>query len=477
MTSTLVPPDSHFIDGTWTSSPNSLPVIDPSTREPFSSVARGESADVDAAVNAASAAFRDWSRRSPSERGAILTRWSHLILQNVERLAALEAQDVGKPLSDARTNMYIAASMAEYFGGAADKTHGATLPSRSPATMGFTLREPLGVCGLLTAWNVPAVLMMAEAAPALAAGNTLVVKPSEHAPLAPMALAALGLEAGLPPGVLNIVNGLGPEVGEPLTGHRGLAHLSFVGSSVTGRRIMEAAASNLTPVKLELGGKSANVVFADADLDRALPQLVEAITENAGQNCNAGSRLLVQRSVHAELVDRLAAAFEAVRVGAWHEDLDMGPVVNQAQYERIRDHIEVASREGARLVTGGVMGGGGWYFRPTMFDSVAPSARLFQEEVFGPVLAVTSFDTLDEAISLANGTAFGLQTAIWTTDLSTALTMAREAQSGQVAVNEFTNTTIIGYPFNVTKESGFGFGGGHAAMLEYSREKAVTIQL
>ena len=476
MTNAIVPEDSHFIDGTWVTTGSRLRVLDPATRQPFSSVALGTPDDVGNAVASAQRAFGAWARRSPSERGATLLRWAQLIYEHVEQLAAIEAQDVGKPLSDARTNIYIAASMAEYFGGAADKLHGSTLPSRSPNTMGFTLREPLGVCGLLTAWNVPAVLMMAEAAPALAAGNSIVVKPSENAPLVTMALAWLAVEAGLPAGVLNVVNGLGPDVGRPLTLHPSLAHLSFVGSSATGRLIMSAAATNLTPVKLELGGKSANVVFDDADLDRATPQLVESITENAGQNCNAGSRLLVHRGIHAEVVERLEAAFGEIRLGVWHEDLDMGPVINQAQYDRIAGYVDLAQAEGARLVTGGVVDDS-WFVRPTLFDGVLPGARLFREEVFGPVLAVTPFDDIDEAISLVNGTDYGLQTAIWTRDLSRALTMARAAESGQIAVNEFTNTTIIGYPFNVTKESGFGHGGGHAAMLEYSREKGVTIQV
>jgi aldehyde dehydrogenase (NAD+) len=464
--------DSHLIDGQWNVPGPSLPVLDPSNGQEFHAVARGTAADVDAAVASAKAAFPSWARRSASERGTILGRWAQLMYANVEALAALEAQDVGKPLSDARTNIYIAASIAEYFAGAADKLQGVTLPSRSTETMGFTLREPLGVCGLLIAWNVPSVLMLADVAPALAAGNTVVLKPSENAPLAPMALAMLAIEAGLPPGVLNVVNGLGPDVGEPLTMHPDLAHLSFVGSTATGRRIMVAAAKNLTPVKLELGGKSANVVFADADLDRAVPQLVEAITENAGQNCNAGSRLLVERSIQAELVERLAVA-----LGGWQEDLDMGPVINRAQYDRIASFVDLGTQEQARLVIGGTVADAGWFVRPILFDGVTPNMRLFREEVFGPVLTVTPFDSLDEAIALTNATEYGLQTAIWTQDLTKAMTMVREAKTGQIAVNEYTNTTIIGYPFNVTKNSGFSRGGGYAAMLEYTHEKAVSIRI
>ena len=497
--SALVPQNLLHIAGAWRppASGAALPVVDPATREPFHSSGRAGAEDVDAAVAAAREAYPAWSRMSPSDRGAILGRWSQLIFEHVEELARYEAQDVGKPLSDARTNIFIAGSILGYFAGAADKLHGATLPSRSADNTGFTLRESLGVCAMVIAWNVPAILMMADAAPALAAGNTVVLKPSEHAPMSPLALTALSVEAGLPPGVLNVVTGLGGEAGQPLTSHKGINHISFVGSSATGRAIMASAARNLTPVKLELGGKSPNVVFADADLDAAVPAILESIVENAGQNCYAGSRLLIEAPVYDEVVARLAAAMEAVKAGPWHEDLDMGPLVNQVQHERVSDYLRGGVAGGARVVTGGPndrrpsnrgpsdrgpsnqgpSSREGWYVRPTLFDQVTPDMPIVREEIFGPVLAAESFQTAREAVDRVNATPYGLLVSVWTNDLSRALRVVREVRSGQVSVNEFANSAIIGFPFNLAKESGFSQGGGYEAMKEYTSEKGVSIKM
>ena len=452
---------------------------DPASGRAFHVAARAAAPDVDAAVAAAGRAFDDWSRRSPSERGAVLGRWAGLVYANVEELARLEAQDVGKPLNDRPPqHLYIAASILEYFAGAADKLTGATLPSRSNDHVGYTLRQPLGVCALIIAWNVPAVLMMADAAPALAAGNTLVLKPSEHAPMSPLGLAALAAEAGLPDGVLNVLPGFGDEVGAPLTSHRDIAHISFVGSTRTGRAIMRSAAENLVPVKLELGGKSPNVVFADADLDLAVPTIVESIAENAGQNCYAGSRLLIEAPVYDEVVERVAAELATLKVGPWHEDLDMGPLINQAQYERVTGYLDIATGEGARLVTGGRPATtDGLYLPATLFDQVTADMRIAREEVFGPVVAAESFSTAAEAVDLVNATPFGLLVAVWTNDLSRALRVSSEVVSGQVSVNEFANAYIIGFPFNLAKDSGFSKGGGYESLKEFTREKGVSIAL
>ena len=475
-----IPENSLLLDGTWRAAADGqpLPVYDPAARSTFHVAARAGAADVDAAVAAGQRAFADWSRRSPSERGAILGRWAQLIYANVEDLARLEAQDVGKPLNDARRNIYIAASILEYFAGAADKLAGATLPSRSTDHVGFTLRQPLGVCALIIAWNVPAVLMMADAAPALAAGNAVVLKPSEHAPMSPLGIAALAQEAGLPDGLLNVLPGFGNEVGVPLTTHPGISHISFVGSTLTGRAIMRSAAENLTPVKLELGGKSPNVVFADADLDLAVDTIVESITENAGQNCYACSRLLVQDTVYDEVVERVAARMREQRMGAWHEDLDLGPLINDAQYERVTGYLDVAAAEGARLVAGGPAAGAeGLYVAPTLYDQVTPDMRIAREEVFGPVIAAESFRTAAEAIDRVNASPYGLLVAIWTNDLTRAMKVSRDVVAGQISVNEFANAYIIGFPFNLAKESGFSKGGGYEALKEFTREKAVTMAL
>ncbi len=475
-----IPENTLLLDGTWrpAASGESLPILDPAAQSPFHVAARAGAADVDAAVAAGQRAFADWSRRSPSERGAVLGRWAQLIYANVEDLARLEAQDVGKPLNDARRNIYIAASILEYFAGAADKLIGATLPTRSNDHFGFTLRQPLGVCGLIIAWNVPAVLMMADAAPALAAGNAVILKPSEHAPMSPLGLAALAAEAGLPDGVLNVLPGFGNEVGVPLTSHPGISHISFVGSTLTGRAIMRSAAEHLTPVKLELGGKSPNVVFADADLDLAVDTIVESITENAGQNCYAGSRLLIQESVYDDVVERVAVRMREQRMGSWDQDLDLGPLINQAQYERVTGYLDIAAEEGARLVAGGrAASADGLYVAPTLFDRVTPDMRIAREEVFGPVVAAESFRDTADAVARVNAAPYGLLVAIWTNDLTRALKASRDVVSGQVTVNEFANAYVIGFPFNLAKESGFSKGGGYESLKEFTREKAVSIAM
>ncbi|MFJ4681866.1 aldehyde dehydrogenase family protein [Streptomyces sp. NPDC088789] len=473
------PPSRHFIDGAWVAARDrgTLDVLDPATRQVITEVARADGADVDDAVAAARRAFPAWAATDPSERGALLRRWADLIIAEVEALAAVEARDVGKPLSGGRTNIYIAHGIIEYFAGAADKLTGVTLPTRSPDYLGYTVPEPYGVCAVVIPWNVPAVLTAANVAPALAAGNTVVLKPSEIAPLAPFALAELARRAGFPPGVVNVVAGLGPEAGVALTSHPDVDHISFVGSTATGRAIMAAAARNLVPVKLELGGKSPNVLFADADLDIAIPAIVTSITENAGQNCYAGSRLLVEASVHDEVVERVAAAMAAVRTGPWDADLDMGPLVSAAQFDRVGGFLEDAPRDGARLVIGGTAADEGWFVRPTVFDRVDADMRLAREEVFGPVLAVQSFRGTAEATEQMNATDFGLLACVWTNDISRALRLAKDVRSGQVAVNQFHDAGVIGFPFNMQKDSGFSRGGGYAALREYTQEKGVAIRL
>jgi aldehyde dehydrogenase (NAD+) len=473
------PSSQHFIDGEWVAARDggTLDVLDPATRQAFTQVARAGGADVESAVAAARRAFPDWAATNPSERGALIRRWADLIIAEVEALAAVEARDVGKPLSGGRTNIYIAHGIIDYFAGAADKLTGVTLPTRSPDYLGYTVPEPYGVCAVVIPWNVPAVLTAANVAPALAAGNTVVLKPSEIAPLAPFALAELARRAGFPPGVVNVVAGLGPEAGVALTSHPDVDHISFVGSTATGRAIMAAAAQNLVPVKLELGGKSPNVLFADADLDTAIPAIVASITENAGQNCYAGSRLLVQASVHDEVVERVAAAMAAVKTGPWDADPDMGPLVSAAQFARVSGFLKDARREGARLVTGGAPAGDGWFVRPTVYDRVDADMRVAREEIFGPVLAVQSFRDTAEATEQMNATDFGLLACIWTNDVSRALRLAKDVRSGQVAVNQFHDAGVIGFPFNMQKDSGFSRGGGYTALREYTQEKGVAIRL
>lgn len=479
-----VPYDRLYVAGEWRRprAGGTFPDLDPATKEPISTVGRAEAADVDDAVAAARAAFPSWSKRSPTERGDILRRWAALIKEHAEELAEIEARDVGKPISAARVNIMVGIGNLSYGAGLADKVIGATLPSRSPDHTGLTWREPWGVCASVLAWNVPAIMFCSAVGPTVAVGNTIVVKPSEMAPMVTMALVGLAEEAGVPPGVVNVVPGLGSEAGVALTSHPGINHLSFVGSAPTGRAVMKAAADNLVPVRLELGGKSPNVVFADADLDRAIPIIVDSITENAGQNCYAGSRLLVERSIYDEVVERVGEHMGRLRLGSWDQDLDMGPLINEAQYRRVLGFVEGAVAEGARVVTGGGPADGdglgrGWFAKPTLFDKVDGSMQVAREEVFGPVLAAQPFSGVAEALDLVDAVPYGLLVSVWTNDLSRALHVAREVRSGQVSVNEFANSCILGLPFNVAKQSGFSHGAGYDAVVELTQEKAVTIQM
>ncbi|MDI9918146.1 aldehyde dehydrogenase family protein [Rhodococcus sp. IEGM 1379] len=476
-----VPERAHFIDGTWLlAQGNGIALTDPSTEDAFFTVARGDASVVDQAVASARGAASGWAAKSASERGAILAEWGRALRENAESLAALEARDVGKPMWGGSMNIAIATSIIDYFAGAADKLTGATLPTRTPDFHGYTLLQPLGVCAVITPWNVPAVLTAANVAPALAAGNTVVLKPSEEAPRVVLALAALAARVGLPPGVFNVVTGLA-DAGAALTTHPDVNHISFVGSTVTGRAVMRAAAESLVPVKLELGGKSPNIVFADANLDVALPAIVASITENAGQNCYAGSRLMVSSEIVSEVRERVVDLMRAVRVGAWDTDVDMGPLVNLAQYERVLGFLDGAPAEGGNILTGGGRPAGtgntGWFVEPTVIDNAEASSRIIREEIFGPVLAIQTFSSDAEALSIADDTDFGLLASIWTNDVSRALRMAAQVRTGQVSVNQFADSGVIGFPFNMTKDSGFSGGGGYLAMREYTQEKGVAIRL
>ncbi|PZT88831.1 MAG: aldehyde dehydrogenase [Gordonia sp. (in: high G+C Gram-positive bacteria)] len=476
-----LPERSQFVDGRWCpTGGEGIVVTDPSTEDTFFTVARGSAAEVNSAVGAARKAAAGWAATSASERGRSLGRWARLIEDNADALAALEARDVGKPLWGGSMNIAIATSIVQYFAGAADKLTGVTLPTRSPDFHGYTLLQPLGVCAVITPWNVPAVLTAANVAPALAAGNTVVLKPSEEAPRVVLALAALATEAGLPDGVFNVVTGLA-DTGAALTSHPGIDHISFVGSTATGRAVMRAAAETLVPVKLELGGKSPNVVFADADLDEAIPEIVRSITENAGQNCYAGSRLIVASSIADAVRERVVASMRAVKIGSWDTNPDMGPLVNRAQYEKVRGFLDGAAGDGGRILTGGgrptSVGDTGFFVEPTVVDNVDASSRIVREEVFGPVLAIQTFSTDAAALEIANSTDFGLLACIWTSDVSRALHMAASVRAGQVSINQFADSGVIGFPFNMQKDSGFSRGGGYLAMREYSHEKGVAAKL
>ena len=404
----------HFIDGQWIASASreTLPVIDPSTGETFDQLARGNAEDIDRAVRAARAAREGaWGRLTATERGRILCRMSALILEQHEELAQLEARDTGKPLTQARADITVAARYCEFYGGAADKVHGEQIPYLNDFHV-VVVHEPYGVTAHILPWNYPAQMFGRSVVPALAMGNAVVLKPSEDACLTPLAFCRIAQAAGLPAGALNVVTGLGEEAGAALTAHPDINFVTFTGSPEVGRLVQRAAGDRLIKCVLELGGKSPQIVFADADLDRAEATILKAITQNAGQTCSAGSRLLVQRSVHDAFVARVVKRFEASRAGSPAMDLDCGPLINAAQKQRVEGFIRRAIDSGVpMLAQGRVADGvpaGGYYVAPTVFGPVPRNHELACDEVFGPVLSIIPFDDEEDAVRLANATDFGL---------------------------------------------------------------------
>jgi aldehyde dehydrogenase (NAD+) len=471
-----------YIGGEWVPADDGdrVEFFDPAKGEVAGTIPRGQEADVDRAVAAAAAAAPEWRATPAPERGRLLLRLAAELRDRADEFAALESLNTGGSLGGSRwTVREVAARRFEFFGGLADKVLGDTysVPGR---THSFTLREPYGVTAHIVPWNGPLWVGTRSIAPALAAGNTLVVKPSAEASLSLLRLAELATECGFPSGVLNVVTGRGSEAGEHLTGHPGVASISFTGSGATGRRIIQRSAERFIPVGLELGGKSPNIVLGDADLDRALQGALWAIFANAGQICVAGSRLLVEDTIHDEFVERLAEMAAKLRLGGPDMEADMGPLISNGQREQVLAHIE-AGRETSRLVIGGGVPdaaelAGGYFVEPTIFDRVPPDAAIAREEIFGPVLAVTPVSGVDEAIAVANDSEYGLAAAVWTRNLDAALTVAERLESGQVYVNHYFT---IGFELSRTpyKGSGFGHSEGQAAMDQYLRTKVVSVDL
>jgi acyl-CoA reductase-like NAD-dependent aldehyde dehydrogenase len=456
---------------------------DPATGTVLAAVPRGEAPDVDRAVAAARRAFESgpWPAATPAERGRILHRISAGIRAKADELARLETLDTGKPLRQARADVEVAARYFEFYAGAADKLLGQVIPL-GPGFLDYSLREPWGVCAQIIPWNYPIQIAARGIAPALAAGNCVVSKPAEETPLTALRLGAIVLEAGLPAGVLNIVTGYGEEAGAALAAHPDIDHLAFTGSVEVGTLVMQAAAKNIVPVNLELGGKSPNIVFADTDPAAAVPVVVNSIIQNAGQTCSAGSRMLVQRLVHDEWVERVSARMREVKIGPGLEDPELGPLISEGQLNRVMGYLDVAKREGAEVVTGGARPGDpklakGFFVEPTLVDRVKPEMRIAREEVFGPVLAVLPFDDVEEAAALANATEYGLVAAIWTRDLSRAHSLARQLKVGQVYVNTYGAGGGVEFPFGGYKKSGFGREKGLEALLTYTQVKNVCVKL
>jgi aldehyde dehydrogenase (NAD+) len=472
----------HFIGNTSVRSVSerTLPVIDPSDGQAYDAIQRGTAEDIDAAVRAARRCFEGpWSKLSATERGRLLMRLSQKVSECVDELAAIEQRDCGKPTRQARADAVALARYFEFYAGACDKLHGETLPYQDGYTV-LTWREPHGVTGHVIPWNYPMQIFGRSVGGALAAGNVSVVKPSEDACLSLIRVAQLAAEVGFPAGAINIVTGYGHEVGDALARHPGIDHISFTGSPRVGTLIQQVAAERHCPVTLELGGKSPQIVFADADLEQVLPVVINAIVQNAGQTCSAGSRLLVEQSLYEPLLQRLGEAFTRLRVGPAAMDLDVGPLIRQTQQQRVWDFLSDAQHAGIPVVAQGTVveeaPEAGFYQAPTLLRDVPVNHRLAQEEVFGPVLAAMSFRDEDHAAELANATQFGLVAGIWTRDGSRMLRMARRVRSGQVFINNYGAGGGVELPFGGVKSSGSGREKGFEALYGFTTLKTVAIK-
>lgn len=472
--------DRIFVGGEWRRTAQTLPVVNPSDGQEIGRIGRGTAADIDAAVQAGHAARAgDWGKLDATARGRVLSRMAELIRRDAEALARAESDDVGKPISQARADVTACARYFEYYGGAADKLHGEVIPFQQGFTV-MTVWEPHGVTGHIVPWNYPLQMTGRSVAPALAMGNAIVLKPAEDTSLTALMLAKLSQEAGFPAGSFNVVTGLGEEAGAALSAHPGIGHISFTGSPEVGTLVQAAAAKNTIPVTLELGGKSPQVVFADANLDDAANTVVKAITQNAGQTCSAGSRVLVEDSIYDRFTADLAKRFTALRVGAADQDLDVGPVVNAQQKSRIEDYLAVAERGRLRVLAQGSIGTNvppaGFYVKPTLIGDVDAHHRLAQEEIFGPVLVAIRMRDEADALRIANATPYGLVAGIWTGDVGRALRLAHGIQSGQVYINNYGAAGGIELPFGGMKRSGHGREKGFAALYGYGALKTIAIK-
>lgn len=457
--------------------------INPATEEVLLAVAEGDAADIDLAVKAADQAFREgaWPKMSATERGRILWKIGDLLLQHADEIAAIETRNNGKPIFESRqVDVPAAAACFQYYAGWATKIHGDVIPVAGNY-FNYTLREPLGVCGAIIPWNFPLLMAAWKLAPALACGNTVVLKPAEQTPLSALKLAEILQQAGVPDGVVNIVPGFGPTAGAALVKHPGVAKIAFTGSTAVGKEIMRSAADTLKKVSLELGGKSPNVVFADADLDAAVRGAINGIFYGKGEVCAAGSRLLIEKPVHDAFMQKLAERTAKLAVGdPMNPKTRVGALVSRQQMDRVLGYIESGKSEGAALLTGGeramVGDGKGFFVKPTIFDGVSNEMQIAREEIFGPVLSTIVFEDLNDAIGKANQSMYGLAAAVWTRDIKKAHRAAKALQAGTVWINTY-NMLDTASPFGGYKESGFGRELGAQALDLYTQVKSVWVDL
>jgi len=469
----------HFINGKAVSNSDgeTMPVLAPATGQPIETIGCGKAADIDRAVRAAwQAQDGAWGKLTATERGRLLMRLGTRILDQLDELTLIEAADTGKPMTTARIDIETTARYFEFYGSAADKIHGQVIPFMAGYTV-TVVHEPYGVTGHILPWNYPAQMFGRSLAPSLAMGNAVVLKPAEDGCLSALRIAELASEVGFPDGAINVVMGHGSEAGAALAGHPGIGFVSFTGSPEVGKLVQQAAANNYVPCTLELGGKSPQIVFDDADVDAVIPVVCKAIVQNTGQTCSAGSRVLIQDSIYDDFLKALADRFSKMRAGSPEMDLDCGPVINAKQQQRVLRFMEIAREDGIPVIAEGTIAPdvpqGGFYVKPTLFGPVPRSNRLAKDEVFGPVLAALSFTDEADAIQLANGTDYGLLAGIWTRDGGRQQRVARKVRAGQVYINGYGAGGGVELPFGGTGKSGHGREKGFLALEEFASTKTI----
>ncbi|MEK4760975.1 aldehyde dehydrogenase family protein [Viridibacillus sp. FSL E2-0187] len=472
-----------LINGEWIGDDSNewLPVFNPSNGELIAEIVKGQKEHVDEAVHAAQVAFEsdEWKKVKPYERGQLLVSLAAHIRNNAEQWSKWECEDVGKPISQAKADVEAAARYFEFYGGAADKVMGDTIPIEE-GILNATVLEPVGVTAHIVPWNYPLQITARSVAAAIATGNAVIVKSAEDTPLTTHAIADWFAESELPKGIFQHITGLGADVGGPLAGHPGIHHITFTGSVNTGISVMKAAADNVVPVTLELGGKSPNIVFADANEELALEGVVRAIIQNAGQTCSAGSRLLIEEKYKEHFLHELTAKFNELTIGPGVDDKEIGPILNKKQFDQIMNKIQEVKSAG-KIIAGGetvtISGSeGGYYIQPTIIDGLDNTHALAKEEIFGPVLTVFTFETIEEAIELANSTDYGLVAGIWTRNIDVAHYVASKVKSGQVFINNYGAAGGVQMPFGGYKKSGIGREKGFIALRNYTQVKNIAVK-